>query len=146
MFFPHCAPFFFSCHCPLLLSVLSSVTMTKSKTKSSLLRSTQGDFWLQTNRHTYASRTPMVQSRSCSLVQHGSISSTPTSTPSRTKVAFADFSSATRVSSKHKNRTMQKKKRFSCSITSSSLFWWSQRRLLWQFQGKPLAYRTSGKV
>ena len=110
MFFPHCAPFFFSCHCPLLLSVLSSVTMTKSKTKSSLLRSTQGDFWLQTNRHTYASRTPMVQSRSCSLVQRGSISSTLTSTPSRTKVAFADFSSATRVSSKHKNKTMQKKK------------------------------------
>ena len=39
-----------------------------------------------------------------------------------------------------------KKKRFSCSITSSSLFWWSQRQLLWQFQGKPLSYRTSGKV
>jgi len=86
--------------------------MTKSKTNSSNLHSTQGDFRLQTKRHASASHTPRVQSRSCSLVQHGSISPSPTSTPPRTKVAFADFadfSSAARVLSKRKNKTMQKK-------------------------------------
>jgi hypothetical protein len=83
--------------------------MTKFKAKSSTLHSTQGDFQLQTKRHAPASHTPKVQSRSCSPVQHGSISPSPTSTPPRTKVAFADFSNVARVSSKRKNITMQKK-------------------------------------
>jgi len=86
--------------------------MIKSKVKSSNLRSTQGDFRLQTKRHAFALPTPRVQSRSCSPIQHGSISPSPTSIPPRTKVAFADFpdfSSAARVSSKRKNITMQKK-------------------------------------
>ena len=107
--FPLRALFFFSC-LPLLLSVLSLVNMTKSKVKSSNLRSTQGDFQLQTKRHV-SLPTPRVQSRSCSPVQHGCISPSSTSTPPRMKVAFADFadfSSAVRVSSKRKNRTMQK--------------------------------------
>ncbi|KAL3571025.1 hypothetical protein D5086_028274 [Populus alba] len=85
--------------------------MTKSKTKSSILRSTQGDFRFQTNCHAFASCTPRVHSRSCSPVQYGFISPSPTSTPPRTKVVFAnfvDFSSLARVSSKRKYKTMQK--------------------------------------
>ncbi|KAJ6970406.1 hypothetical protein NC653_034866 [Populus alba x Populus x berolinensis] len=73
--------------------------------------STQGDFRFQTNCHAFASRTPRVHSRSCSPVQYGFISPSPTSTPPRTKVVFAnfiDFSSLARVSSKRKNKTMQK--------------------------------------
>lgn len=75
--------------------------MTKSKAKSFTLRSHQGDFRLQPKRHPSALHTFRVQSRSCSSVHPPST----TSTPPRTKVAFADFadfSSAARVSSKRK--------------------------------------------
>ena len=103
----HCSSSFVVCS---LVFFLWSI-MTKSKTNSSILCSTQGDFWLQTNRHASASCTPKVQSRSCSLIQHGFISPSPTSTPPRMKAIFADFTdllSTARVSSKHKNKTMQK--------------------------------------
>jgi hypothetical protein len=82
--------------------------MTKSKAKSSTFRSTQGDFRLQTKRHTFVLHTPRVPSRSCSPVHQRPISPSLTSSPPRTKVTFADFTSATRVSSKRKNKTMQK--------------------------------------
>jgi hypothetical protein len=85
--------------------------MTKSKVKSSTLCSTQGNFRLQTKRHTFILHTSRVPSRNCSPVHQGSISPYPTSSPPRTKVTFvdfADFTSAARVSSKRKNKTMQK--------------------------------------
>ncbi|KAJ6941314.1 hypothetical protein NC651_007177 [Populus alba x Populus x berolinensis] len=80
--------------------------MTKSKSKSSNLRFIEGDFRLKPKCHASTSHTSKVQSRSCSPVQHDSISPSPVSTPPRMKVAFADFSSTAMVSSKRKNKTM----------------------------------------
>ncbi|KAL3565178.1 hypothetical protein D5086_033224 [Populus alba] len=60
--------------------------MTKSKAKSSTIRSGQGDFKLQSKQR-LTPRMAKVQSRSCSPVQ----SPSPTSIPPRSKVAFADF-------------------------------------------------------
>ncbi|KAJ6892975.1 hypothetical protein NC652_027086 [Populus alba x Populus x berolinensis] len=60
--------------------------MTKSKAKSSTIRSSQGDFKLQSKQR-LTPRMAKVQSRSCSPVQ----SPSPTSIPPRSKVAFADF-------------------------------------------------------
>ncbi|KAJ6976291.1 hypothetical protein NC653_031975 [Populus alba x Populus x berolinensis] len=82
--------------------------MTKSKVKSSIIRSSMDDFCLQSNRHTSASHNSRDQSRSCSPVHPTS----PTFTPPYTKAAladFTDFSSNARVSSRRKNRSMRGK-------------------------------------
>ena len=82
--------------------------MTKSKAKSSIIRSSMDDFCLQSKRHTLALHTPRVPSRSCFPVHPPS----PTFTPPHTKVAFADFtdfSSVARVLSRQKNISMHKK-------------------------------------
>ncbi|KAL3576433.1 hypothetical protein D5086_021716 [Populus alba] len=78
--------------------------MMKSKAKSSAIRSSEGDFQLQSKQRP-ASHTARVQSRSCSPVQ----SPSSTSTPPRSKVAFADFvnfSSDARVSSSCRKKPM----------------------------------------
>ncbi|KAJ6911995.1 hypothetical protein NC652_022316 [Populus alba x Populus x berolinensis] len=64
----------------------------KSKAKSSALCSGQGDFQLQLKRRP-AMHMARVQSRSCSPVQSPSL----TSTPPRSKVAFADFANFSNV-------------------------------------------------
>ncbi|KAL9384427.1 hypothetical protein Peur_021437 [Populus x canadensis] len=82
--------------------------MTKSKTKTSSFKTTQGDFSLQVPCHGSASRLPRALSRSRSPIHHGVTS--PSSTPRR-KPILADFvspSSEVRVSSKRRNKFKQR--------------------------------------
>uniref|UniRef100_A0A2K1Y9R9 DUF4283 domain-containing protein n=1 Tax=Populus trichocarpa TaxID=3694 RepID=A0A2K1Y9R9_POPTR len=85
--------------------------MTKSKTKTSLLKSVQGDFSLQVPRHGSASRATRALSRSRLPVQQDITSASPIFTTPRKKAVLADFaspSSGVRVSSKHRNISMQR--------------------------------------
>ncbi|KAJ6965381.1 hypothetical protein NC652_003307 [Populus alba x Populus x berolinensis] len=83
--------------------------MAKSKNKSLIIRSVQGNFKLEASHQASTLCMLKAQSRSQSPVQQDPLSPSHASTLPRTKVVFADFvglSREARVLSKHKNRAM----------------------------------------
>lgn len=100
--------------------------MTKSKIKTTFLKTVQGDFSLPVTRHGSASRATRALSRSRSPVQQAINSASPVSTPRKTprkKAVLADFVtplSGVRVSSKHRNKPMQRNSPSHSSTTPSA--------------------------